>query len=98
MGTYPELPSYVLATGEDLQHVINKNSQELFGETVLKKFGHKDLPFLPKVLSIAKALPLQLHPVPTIFFHGDLVNSVSLALEVKSAYWRSMAMNFWRRR
>lgn len=67
MGTYPELPSYVLATGEDLQDVINKHSNELFGETVLKKFGHKDLPFLPKVLSIAKALPLQLHPVHTVF-------------------------------
>lgn len=63
MGTYPELPSYVLATGEELQTVINKHSKELFGETVLNKFGHKDLPFLPKVLSIAKALPLQLHPV-----------------------------------
>ncbi|TID24278.1 mannose-6-phosphate isomerase [Venturia nashicola] len=62
MGTYPELPSYVLATGENLQHVIDKHAEELFGKTILNKFGHKDLPFLPKVLSIAKALPLQLHP------------------------------------
>ena len=62
MGTYPELPSYVLETGENLQDVINANTIELYGKTVFGKFG-KDLPFLPKVLSIAKALPLQLHPV-----------------------------------
>jgi len=62
MGTYPELPSYVLETGENLQDVINDNTSQLIGKTVFQKFG-KDLPFLPKVLSIAKALPLQLHPV-----------------------------------
>lgn len=61
MGTYPELPSYTL-DGEDLQDVIDKNPQELIGNNVIKKFGHTKLPYLPKVLSIAKALPLQLHP------------------------------------
>jgi hypothetical protein len=50
MGTYPDLPSYVLATGENLQDVINKHPKELFGEKVLREFGHKDLPFLPKVV------------------------------------------------
>lgn len=63
MGTYPELPSYVLSTGEDLQDVIEKHSDELIGKSVAEKFNHTKLPFLPKVLSIAKALPLQLHPV-----------------------------------
>jgi len=63
MGTYPELPSYVLKTGEDLQDVLDANSRELIGEAVLSKFGNTNLPYLPKVLSIAKALPLQLHPV-----------------------------------
>jgi mannose-6-phosphate isomerase len=62
MGTYPELPSYVLETGENLQDVINAHPDQLIGKTVYKKYG-RDLPFLPKVLSIAKALPLQLHPV-----------------------------------
>jgi mannose-6-phosphate isomerase len=62
MGTYPELPSYVLETGENLQDVINSNPTQLIGRTVQQKFG-LDLPFLPKVLSIAKALPLQVHPV-----------------------------------
>jgi mannose-6-phosphate isomerase len=63
MGTYPELPSYVLETREDLQDVLDKHPKELIGENVIKKFGHTKLPYLPKVLSIAKALPLQLHPV-----------------------------------
>jgi mannose-6-phosphate isomerase len=62
MGTYPELPSYVLETGENLQDVINANVEQLIGKTTYQKFG-RDLPFLPKVLSIAKALPLQVHPV-----------------------------------
>ena len=61
MGTYPSLPSYSLATGEDLQQILNKNSKQLIGETVLSKFG-TNLPFLPKILSIKKALPLQIHP------------------------------------
>jgi mannose-6-phosphate isomerase len=63
MGTYPDLPSYVLSTGEDLQDVLDKNADELIGKTVAQKFNHTKLPYLPKVLSIAKALPLQLHPV-----------------------------------
>jgi mannose-6-phosphate isomerase len=62
MGTYPELPSYVLETGEDLQDVIDKHAQELMGDKVIRQFNHTKIPYLPKVLSIAKALPLQLHP------------------------------------
>lgn len=65
MGTYPELPSYVLETGENLQDVIDKHPDELIGKAVTEKFNHTKLPYLPKVLSIAKALPLQLHPVST---------------------------------
>lgn len=62
MGTYPSLPSYVASTGENLQDVLDRYSKELIGEKVIEKFGHTNLPFLPKVLSIAKALPLQVHP------------------------------------
>ncbi|KFA46097.1 hypothetical protein S40293_07763 [Stachybotrys chartarum IBT 40293] len=62
MGTYPVLPSYVASTGEDLQAVLDRHPKELLGEHVVSKFGHSLLPFLPKVLSISKALPLQLHP------------------------------------
>ncbi|KAF7557942.1 hypothetical protein G7Z17_g301 [Cylindrodendrum hubeiense] len=61
MGTYPTLPSYVASTGENLQDILDRNSKELLGDRVVTKFGHT-LPFLPKILSIAKALPLQLHP------------------------------------
>jgi len=60
-GTYPTLASHVLSSGENLQDVLNANKEKLIGKTVLDKFG-ADLPFLPKVLSIAKALPLQIHP------------------------------------
>jgi mannose-6-phosphate isomerase class I len=63
MGTYPELPSYILESGEDLQDVLDKNPDELIGKKTVNKFGHTKIPYLPKVLSIAKALPLQLHPV-----------------------------------
>ncbi|KAI9873631.1 MAG: hypothetical protein M1830_010770 [Pleopsidium flavum] len=61
MGTYPELPSYVLSSGEELQKVLNADKEKLIGKSVLSKFG-TDLPFLPKILSIKKALPLQIHP------------------------------------
>ncbi|GME22200.1 phosphomannose isomerase type i [Neofusicoccum parvum] len=60
-GTYPDLPAYVLETGEPLQDYINRTPDELMGKHVVQKFG-PNLPYLPKVLSIAKALPLQLHP------------------------------------
>jgi len=61
-GTYPDLPSYVAETGEDLQDVIDRYPRELIGMETIHKFGHSKLPYLPKVLSIAKALPLQVHP------------------------------------
>jgi len=51
MGTYPELPSYILSSGEDLQDYMDKNAEELIGKTVINKFGHTNLPFLPKVRS-----------------------------------------------
>ncbi|KAI1615035.1 phosphomannose isomerase type I [Exophiala viscosa] len=60
-GTYPDLPSYSMKTGENLQDILNANKESLIGKTVLDKYG-ADLPFLPKILSIAKALPLQIHP------------------------------------
>lgn len=51
MGTYPELPSYVLSSGEDLQHVLKGNKEKLIGKAVLDRFG-TDLPFLPKVRAL----------------------------------------------
>ncbi|KAF2768056.1 mannose-6-phosphate isomerase [Teratosphaeria nubilosa] len=66
MGTYPVLPSYVADSGEDLQDLLDKHPKELVGQETIDKFGHSKLPYLPKVLSIAKALPLQLHPNKSI--------------------------------
>ena len=63
MGTYPEPPSYVLSTGEELQTAIDKDPDTLLGKNIIRKFnGNTTLPYLAKVLSIRKALPLQLHP------------------------------------
>ncbi|KAJ9609779.1 hypothetical protein H2200_006107 [Cladophialophora chaetospira] len=60
-GTYPELPAYSLKTGQDLQEILKEQKDKLIGKKVHDRFG-ADLPFLPKILSIAKALPLQIHP------------------------------------
>lgn len=78
MGTYPTLPSYVASTGEPLQDVIDRYPRQLLGDKVIQRFstgvdaqgladpksksGTVRLPFLPKILSISSALPLQIHP------------------------------------
>ncbi|KAL9127232.1 MAG: hypothetical protein Q9217_003849 [Psora testacea] len=61
MGDYPVLPAKVLSTGEELHSVIDANKETLLGKQCIDKFGGV-LPFLPKILSVAKALPLQIHP------------------------------------
>jgi mannose-6-phosphate isomerase len=60
MGTYPTVPARLLATGETLEHFLNRKP-EVVGDSVRRRF-HSGLPFLPKVLSFDKALPLQVHP------------------------------------
>ncbi|CAG8417361.1 unnamed protein product [Penicillium salamii] len=60
MGTYPSVPSRVYSTGKLLSEHL-KDNPELVGDLVCKRYG-PDIPFLPKVLSFAKALPLQIHP------------------------------------
>ncbi|KAJ5225597.1 hypothetical protein N7468_006822 [Penicillium chermesinum] len=60
MGTYPTLPSRLASNGELLLDHLKKNPH-LVGDAVKEKFG-LDIPFLPKVLSFQKALPLQIHP------------------------------------
>jgi mannose-6-phosphate isomerase len=52
-GTYPELPSTILSSGENLQDYLNEHSEALIGKNILNKFG-KDLPFLPKVIILGK--------------------------------------------
>ncbi|KAI1260356.1 RmlC-like cupin domain-containing protein [Xylariaceae sp. FL1019] len=60
-GDYPDFPARKLETGELLADVLKKDPKRLLGAKVLENFDAQ-LPFLPKILSIAKALPLQLHP------------------------------------
>ncbi|KAJ6082487.1 hypothetical protein N7499_007361 [Penicillium canescens] len=60
MGTYPSNPSYLLSTGEHLGEYLKKNPQ-LVGKCVHDRWG-PEIPFLPKILSFSKALPLQIHP------------------------------------
>ncbi|KAI9371945.1 RmlC-like cupin domain-containing protein [Aspergillus egyptiacus] len=60
MGTYPTVPARLLRSGETLEHYL-KRKPELVGQSVQQKFGD-GVPFLPKVLSFDKALPLQVHP------------------------------------
>ncbi|KAK2932661.1 Mannose-6-phosphate isomerase [Fusarium oxysporum f. sp. vasinfectum] len=97
MGTYPVLPSYVASTGEDLQDVLDRYPKELLGEKITSKFGHSKLPYLPKVLSIAKALPLQVHPNkefsskkhkedPGSFTDGNHKPEIALALSEFEAF------------
>ncbi|KAI1400952.1 mannose-6-phosphate isomerase [Hypoxylon fuscum] len=60
-GDYPDFPARKLSTGEVLADVLQRNKEKLLGKKVVEKFDSQ-LPYLPKILSIAKALPLQLHP------------------------------------
>lgn len=61
MGDYPVLPAKSLKTGEELHTIVDENKERLLGKKCMEKFGGV-VPFLPKILSIAKALPLQIHP------------------------------------
>ncbi|KAI5916975.1 RmlC-like cupin domain-containing protein [Camillea tinctor] len=60
-GDYNDFPGRKLDTGELLSDVIARNKEQLLGRKVVERFDAQ-LPYLPKILSIAKALPLQLHP------------------------------------
>lgn len=60
MGTHPSLPSKDLSTGRSLLDLVGDN-QALMTPEITKKYD-KRLPFLFKVLSIAKALSIQAHP------------------------------------
>ncbi|MEW5298175.1 MAG: hypothetical protein WDW36_001327 [Sanguina aurantia] len=60
MGTHPNCPSRVAATGQSLQEWISGNPSVL-GDKVSRYFKGQ-LPFLFKVLSVNKALSIQSHP------------------------------------
>lgn len=60
MGTHPNGPSRITETGQSLEEFI-KDQPEFLGQKSICVFG-KQLPFLFKVLSVAKALSIQAHP------------------------------------
>lgn len=60
MGTHPSNPSKDLKTGRSLLDLISDN-QLLLSPSTIARYGKK-LPFLFKILSIAKALSIQAHP------------------------------------
>ncbi|KAK1593841.1 phosphomannose isomerase type I [Colletotrichum navitas] len=60
-GDYPDFPARVLDTGEPLRDVLARDRDALLGPKVVRDLDAQ-LPYLPKILSIAKALPLQIHP------------------------------------
>ena len=61
MGDYPVVPAKLLKTGEELHKAVNDGKENLLGQRCIEKSSGV-VPFLPKILSIAKALPLQIHP------------------------------------
>ncbi|KAI1296989.1 RmlC-like cupin domain-containing protein [Xylaria venustula] len=60
-GDYPDFPGRKLDSGELLADVLKRDKDRLLGQKVITQFDGQ-LPYLPKILSIAKALPLQIHP------------------------------------
>jgi len=63
MGAHPKAPSKVKCNGKwlSLLELIEKNSQDILGEKVDRKFKYR-LPYLFKVLAAAKPLSIQAHP------------------------------------
>uniref|UniRef100_A0ACD5VJE3 Uncharacterized protein n=1 Tax=Avena sativa TaxID=4498 RepID=A0ACD5VJE3_AVESA len=61
MGTHPAAPALVLPAGEPLGAWLARNRRAALGAAVDARWGG-DLPFLFKVLSVAKPLSIQAHP------------------------------------
>ena len=62
MGDHQNGPSKSIATGMQLHDLIQLAPEEFLGKSVVQKFKDVQLPFLFKILSFDKALPLQSHP------------------------------------
>ncbi|TWU72602.1 hypothetical protein ED733_003405 [Metarhizium rileyi] len=60
-GDYPDFPARDVQTGQPLAELLKEHKEILLGPRQVEIFGD-NLPFLPKILSIGKALPLQIHP------------------------------------
>ena len=71
MGTHVNGPSFIKGTGQSLSKYLVDNPSNL-GQQVKEKFGEQ-LPFLFKVLSINKALSVQVHPNQVCFCFDDKI-------------------------
>ena len=67
MGAHPKSPSTVMDQGSErsLRDVIDAAPDAMLGDAVAQRFG--ELPFLFKVLSVNKALSIQVHPTKVGF-------------------------------
>lgn len=72
MGTHVNGPSVIKKTGEHLAVHISQHP-ECLGNDVLKEFDIK-LPFLFKVLSVNKALSIQVHPTKVNFIEIETIS------------------------
>ncbi|KAJ9463985.1 Mannose-6-phosphate isomerase [Diplonema papillatum] len=61
IGTHPKCPSVVAKTDQPLAAALAEEPAKLLSQPHVDRFG-ADVPFLLKVLSIAKALSIQAHP------------------------------------
>ena len=64
MGTHPNGEAYLFAEPTtSLRSLVTSDPERYLGEAVLQKWpDNRHIPFLFKILSIEKALPLQVHP------------------------------------
>ena len=65
IGTHPNGMSVLSDTGVDLRAHVAENQVQCLGARVIDRFGDGgrcDVPFLMKILSVAKALSVQAHP------------------------------------
>lgn len=71
MGAHPKAPSIVKCGDRwiSLLELIEKNPKDILGDEVIEKFGNR-LPYLFKILAVAKPLSVQVHPDLTQARHG----------------------------
>lgn len=63
MGTHSKKPSIVTNMDSPINlSDLLKSNPELVGQNIIERFGAATLPYLFKVLSINKALSIQVHP------------------------------------
>jgi len=65
MGTHVNGPARIAgsAGGQSLLEYIQTDPKNILGEKIEKEFGGRDLPFLFKVLSVGKALSIQVKKI-----------------------------------